>query len=172
MLTGTGIFSPPDPHSLALRCLVNGESVQSSNTDQMIFKTEALVSWVSKYVLLCAFFPCPWWLCWVFFPSFYSQRHFVSYKTNFLYPSTETLDDATICGLRKYANQCLMLFFMLLRHQMAEMTCFIWDPAGLSQAGALNLRLMAGKLLHLSADLMLTYAQSSCLRVHPHFKLA
>lgn len=103
-------------------------------------------------------------------PSFYSQRHFVSYKTNFLYPSTETLDDATICGLRKYAN--LMLFFMLLCLQVAEMTCFIWDPAGLSQAGALNLRLMAGKLLHLSADLMLTYAQSSCLRVHPHFKLA
>lgn len=44
----TGIISPPDPHNLALRCLVNGQSVQSSNTDQMIFKTEALVSWVSK----------------------------------------------------------------------------------------------------------------------------
>uniref|UniRef100_A0A3B5JVM2 Fumarylacetoacetate hydrolase domain containing 2A n=1 Tax=Takifugu rubripes TaxID=31033 RepID=A0A3B5JVM2_TAKRU len=41
-----------DPHNLALRCLVNGESVQSSNTDQMIFKTEALVSWVSKFVTL------------------------------------------------------------------------------------------------------------------------
>lgn len=44
----TGIISPPDPHSLTLRCLVNGQSVQSSNTNQMIFKTEALVSWVSK----------------------------------------------------------------------------------------------------------------------------
>ncbi|TWW60130.1 Fumarylacetoacetate hydrolase domain-containing protein 2 [Takifugu flavidus] len=41
-----------DPHNLALRCLVNGESVQSSNTHQMIFKTEALVSWVSKFVTL------------------------------------------------------------------------------------------------------------------------
>lgn len=46
--TVTGIISPPDPHSLALRCLVNGQSVQSSNTNQMIFKTEALVSWVSR----------------------------------------------------------------------------------------------------------------------------
>lgn len=50
-----GIFSPPDPHSLALRCLVNGEPVQSSNTDQMIFRTEALVSWVSRYAPLRAF---------------------------------------------------------------------------------------------------------------------
>lgn len=109
MLTVTGIFSPPDPHSLALRCLVNGELVQRSNTDQMIFKTEALVSWVSKYVPLnpLCFFPCPWWLCWVCF-FLDSQSHFVSFKTNFLYPSTETLDD---CGLRKYANRCLMLFF-------------------------------------------------------------
>lgn len=56
ILTVTEIFSPPDPHNLALRCLVNGESVQSSNTNQMIFKTEVLVSWVSKYIPLCAFF--------------------------------------------------------------------------------------------------------------------
>ncbi|XP_068594729.1 fumarylacetoacetate hydrolase domain-containing protein 2A [Brachionichthys hirsutus] len=41
-----------DPHSLAVSCLVNGETVQSSNTDQMIFKTQALVSWVSKFVTL------------------------------------------------------------------------------------------------------------------------
>lgn len=59
VLTVTAIFSPPDPHSLALCCLVNGESVQSSNTDQMIFKTETLVSWVSKYVSLSAFFYPP-----------------------------------------------------------------------------------------------------------------
>ncbi len=39
----------PDPHNLGIRCLVNGETVQSSNTDQMIFKTEKLVAWVSKY---------------------------------------------------------------------------------------------------------------------------
>ncbi|XP_029366542.1 fumarylacetoacetate hydrolase domain-containing protein 2A isoform X2 [Echeneis naucrates] len=41
-----------DPHSLGIRCLVNGDTVQSSNTDQMIFKTAALVSWVSKFVTL------------------------------------------------------------------------------------------------------------------------
>ncbi|XP_041643317.1 fumarylacetoacetate hydrolase domain-containing protein 2A isoform X2 [Cheilinus undulatus] len=41
-----------DPHNLAIRCLVNGDTVQSSNTDQMIFKTEALVAWVSKFVTL------------------------------------------------------------------------------------------------------------------------
>ncbi|XP_034026564.1 fumarylacetoacetate hydrolase domain-containing protein 2A isoform X2 [Thalassophryne amazonica] len=41
-----------DPHSLGIRCLVNRERVQNSNTDQMIFKTEALVAWVSKFVTL------------------------------------------------------------------------------------------------------------------------
>ncbi|XP_060894606.1 fumarylacetoacetate hydrolase domain-containing protein 2A isoform X1 [Labrus mixtus] len=41
-----------DPHNLGVRCLVNGDTVQSSNTDQMIFKTEALVAWVSKFVTL------------------------------------------------------------------------------------------------------------------------
>ncbi|XP_037114760.1 fumarylacetoacetate hydrolase domain-containing protein 2A [Syngnathus acus] len=41
-----------DPHNLGIRCLVNGENVQSSNTNQMIFKTEALISWVSKFVTL------------------------------------------------------------------------------------------------------------------------
>ncbi|XP_026178330.1 fumarylacetoacetate hydrolase domain-containing protein 2A isoform X3 [Mastacembelus armatus] len=41
-----------DPHNLNIRCLVNGETVQSSNTDQMIFKTAALVAWVSKFVTL------------------------------------------------------------------------------------------------------------------------
>ncbi|KAK5909687.1 hypothetical protein CesoFtcFv8_003595 [Champsocephalus esox] len=41
-----------DPHSLGVRCLVNGDTVQSSNTDQMIFRTEALVAWVSKFVTL------------------------------------------------------------------------------------------------------------------------
>lgn len=37
-----------DPHNLGIRCLVNGETVQSSNTNQMIFKTAALIAWVSK----------------------------------------------------------------------------------------------------------------------------
>uniref|UniRef100_A0A3Q4BDR9 Fumarylacetoacetase-like C-terminal domain-containing protein n=1 Tax=Mola mola TaxID=94237 RepID=A0A3Q4BDR9_MOLML len=41
-----------DPHNLSVRCLVNGDTVQSSNTDQMIFKTEALIAWVSKFVTL------------------------------------------------------------------------------------------------------------------------
>ncbi|XP_037536215.1 fumarylacetoacetate hydrolase domain-containing protein 2A [Nematolebias whitei] len=41
-----------DPHNLGIRCLVNGETVQSSNTDQMIFKTAALIAWVSKFVTL------------------------------------------------------------------------------------------------------------------------
>lgn len=109
MLTVTEIFSPPDPHNLALRCLVNGESVQSSNTDQMVFKTEALVSWVSKYILRCAFF----------FPAhdgfvgggrgLDSQRHFVFHERNFLYPSPETLDDATICGFKKICKSAMQI---------------------------------------------------------------
>lgn len=37
-----------DPHNLGIRCKVNGELVQNSNTNQMIFKTEALIAWVSK----------------------------------------------------------------------------------------------------------------------------
>ncbi|XP_077456497.1 fumarylacetoacetate hydrolase domain-containing protein 2A [Stigmatopora argus] len=41
-----------DPHKLGIRCLLNGELVQSSNTEQMIFRTQALVSWVSKFVTL------------------------------------------------------------------------------------------------------------------------
>ncbi|XP_061672841.1 fumarylacetoacetate hydrolase domain-containing protein 2A isoform X2 [Syngnathoides biaculeatus] len=41
-----------DPHKLGIRCLVNGEEVQSGNTDQMIFKTEELIAWVSKFVTL------------------------------------------------------------------------------------------------------------------------
>ncbi|KAG7236778.1 hypothetical protein INR49_000241, partial [Caranx melampygus] len=41
-----------DPHNLGIRCLVNGNTVQNSNTDQMIFKTAALISWVSKFVTL------------------------------------------------------------------------------------------------------------------------
>ncbi|XP_061585432.1 fumarylacetoacetate hydrolase domain-containing protein 2A [Cololabis saira] len=41
-----------DPDNLGVRCLVNGETVQSSSTAQMIFKTPALVAWVSKFVTL------------------------------------------------------------------------------------------------------------------------
>nr|XP_060643419.1 fumarylacetoacetate hydrolase domain-containing protein 2 [Anolis sagrei ordinatus]XP_060643420.1 fumarylacetoacetate hydrolase domain-containing protein 2 [Anolis sagrei ordinatus] len=41
-----------DPHNLGIRCRVNGELVQNSSTKQMIFKTEALVAWVSQFVTL------------------------------------------------------------------------------------------------------------------------
>ncbi|XP_014324110.2 fumarylacetoacetate hydrolase domain-containing protein 2-like [Xiphophorus maculatus] len=41
-----------DPHNLGIRCLVNGDTVQSSNTSQMIFKTAELIAWVSKFVTL------------------------------------------------------------------------------------------------------------------------
>ncbi|XP_018618062.1 fumarylacetoacetate hydrolase domain-containing protein 2A isoform X1 [Scleropages formosus] len=42
-----------DPHSLGIRCRVNGTVVQDSNTNQMIFNIEKLVAWVSKFVTLC-----------------------------------------------------------------------------------------------------------------------
>lgn len=41
-----------DPQNLGIRCLVNGDTVQSSNTCQMVFKTEKLVAYVSKFVTL------------------------------------------------------------------------------------------------------------------------
>ncbi|KAM3926238.1 oxaloacetate tautomerase fahd2, mitochondrial-like [Leptodactylus fuscus] len=41
-----------DPHNLGIRCRVNGNLVQDSNTNQMVFKTEALIAWVSKFVTL------------------------------------------------------------------------------------------------------------------------
>lgn len=41
-----------DPNKLGLRCRLNGETVQDSNTDQLIFKTEYLVEWVSQFVTI------------------------------------------------------------------------------------------------------------------------
>lgn len=41
-----------DPHSLGIRCIVNGQTVQDSNTNQLVFKTEFLLEWVSKYITL------------------------------------------------------------------------------------------------------------------------
>lgn len=38
----------PDPHSLPIRCLVNGEVMQSSNTDQLIFRIPALIEFLSR----------------------------------------------------------------------------------------------------------------------------
>uniref|UniRef100_A0A8C8VLW6 Fumarylacetoacetase-like C-terminal domain-containing protein n=1 Tax=Pelusios castaneus TaxID=367368 RepID=A0A8C8VLW6_9SAUR len=44
--------SVSDPHNLGIRCKVNGELVQNSSTNQMIFKTQMLVAWVSQFVTL------------------------------------------------------------------------------------------------------------------------
>ncbi|XP_067388403.1 oxaloacetate tautomerase fahd2, mitochondrial-like [Emydura macquarii macquarii] len=44
--------SVSDPHNLGIRCKVNGELVQDSSTNQMIFKTQTLVAWVSRFVTL------------------------------------------------------------------------------------------------------------------------
>ncbi|XP_018424832.1 PREDICTED: fumarylacetoacetate hydrolase domain-containing protein 2-like [Nanorana parkeri] len=41
-----------DPHGLGIRCRVNGNLVQHSNTNQMVFKTQSLIAWVSKFVTL------------------------------------------------------------------------------------------------------------------------
>ncbi|KAF7694926.1 fumarylacetoacetate hydrolase domain-containing protein 2A isoform X1 [Silurus meridionalis] len=41
-----------DVHNLGVRCLVNGDVVQDSNTNQLIFKTEKLVAWVSQFMTL------------------------------------------------------------------------------------------------------------------------
>lgn len=40
--------SIPDPHRLGLRCLVNNFAMQDSCTDQLIFRTEDCVAWVSQ----------------------------------------------------------------------------------------------------------------------------
>ncbi|KAA0713803.1 Fumarylacetoacetate hydrolase domain-containing protein 2 [Triplophysa tibetana] len=42
-----------DVHNLGIRCLVNGAVVQDSNTSQLIFQTQKLVAWVSRFVTLC-----------------------------------------------------------------------------------------------------------------------
>ncbi|XP_077992554.1 oxaloacetate tautomerase fahd2, mitochondrial-like [Glandiceps talaboti] len=41
-----------DAHKLGLRCRVNGETMQNSNTDQLVFKTEALVAHLSRFMTL------------------------------------------------------------------------------------------------------------------------
>ena len=33
---------------LGIRCRVNGETMQDSNTDQLVFKTEAILEWVTQ----------------------------------------------------------------------------------------------------------------------------
>jgi len=41
-----------DPHKLGLRCRLNGDIVQDSNTDQLIFKTETLIEWISALITI------------------------------------------------------------------------------------------------------------------------
>ena len=41
-----------DPHNLGIRCYVNDKLVQNSNTNELVFKTEELVEYISKFVTL------------------------------------------------------------------------------------------------------------------------
>ncbi len=41
-----------DPHNLDLKCIVNGVTKQDSNTKQLVFKTEDVVVWCSKFMTL------------------------------------------------------------------------------------------------------------------------
>lgn len=42
----------PDPQQLAIRCWVNGELRQSSNTGDMVFSVAELISYISRYMTL------------------------------------------------------------------------------------------------------------------------
>jgi 2-keto-4-pentenoate hydratase/2-oxohepta-3-ene-1,7-dioic acid hydratase in catechol pathway len=42
----------PDPQQLGIRCLINGQVKQQSNTDQMIFGVAELVSYISQTITL------------------------------------------------------------------------------------------------------------------------
>ncbi|XP_050972757.1 fumarylacetoacetate hydrolase domain-containing protein 2A isoform X1 [Labeo rohita] len=52
-INSSDISAQTDIHNLGIRCLVNGATVQDSNTNQMIFQTEKLIAWVSQFVTLC-----------------------------------------------------------------------------------------------------------------------
>ena len=41
-----------DPHHLGIRCYLNGTIVQNSNTDELIFRTDDLVAWISQFMTL------------------------------------------------------------------------------------------------------------------------
>jgi 2-keto-4-pentenoate hydratase/2-oxohepta-3-ene-1,7-dioic acid hydratase in catechol pathway len=41
-----------DPHNLGIRCILNGRTVQDSNTKQLVFKTEDIIAWVSRFCTL------------------------------------------------------------------------------------------------------------------------
>lgn len=42
----------PNIHNTPIRCVVNGKTVQNSNTKQMVFKTEALIAFISQRMTL------------------------------------------------------------------------------------------------------------------------
>ena len=52
---------PTDPHNLGIRCRLNGETVQNSNTNQLVHKTQGLVTFLSRYVcyLLLFYYTLP-----------------------------------------------------------------------------------------------------------------
>ncbi|XP_065185064.1 fumarylacetoacetate hydrolase domain-containing protein 2-like [Sycon ciliatum] len=41
-----------DVHNLGIRCRLNGETVQDSNTNQLVHKTQACISFISKFITL------------------------------------------------------------------------------------------------------------------------
>ena len=41
-----------DPHNLGIRCRLNGELVQNSNTNQLVHKTESLIAFTSRFMTL------------------------------------------------------------------------------------------------------------------------
>ena len=42
------LFFLLDPHKLGIRCRVNGTVMQESNTKNLVFRTESLVSYISR----------------------------------------------------------------------------------------------------------------------------
>ena len=52
---GPAIVTPDelaDPHNLAISCTLNGETVQSSSTAQLIFKTDDIIEYASRFFTL------------------------------------------------------------------------------------------------------------------------
>ncbi|MCY3764195.1 MAG: fumarylacetoacetate hydrolase family protein [Gemmatimonadetes bacterium] len=41
-----------DPHNLGIRCILNGETVQDSNTAQLIFRVDQLIAYLSRVITL------------------------------------------------------------------------------------------------------------------------
>ncbi|XP_065827345.1 fumarylacetoacetate hydrolase domain-containing protein 2-like [Oscarella lobularis] len=41
-----------DPHNLGIRCRLNGETVQDSNTNQLVHKTPAALAFISRFITL------------------------------------------------------------------------------------------------------------------------